>query len=154
MKDERAMDRAEVLTHTPEELLGRYLKAMRGHPVAALEIDEYSAQRILARARFDFEHTRPGRMISGPNLFTLADAMAYFVTISRSPKGSEAFTASISMEFLRPAPIGVLFVEGRLLRFGRKSCVVDTLIWRGEREEPVAHAVVTYAPVFPDDGQA
>ena len=80
----------EQLTHTPEELLARYDKAMRGHPVAALEFDEYSSQRIVVRAQFEFEHTRPGRMVSGPNLFTLADATAYFVTISRSPKGSEA----------------------------------------------------------------
>ena len=153
MKD-RGFEGIEELTYTPEELLARYHKAMRGRPIAALEFDEYSPQRILVRAKFEFEHTRPGRMVSGPNLFTLADATAYFVTISRSPKGSEAFTASISMEFLKPAPIGILFAEGRLLRFGRRSCVVDTLIRLAEPEELVAHAVVTYAPVFPDESQA
>jgi uncharacterized protein (TIGR00369 family) len=140
-----------VLTHTPEELLARYNKAMGGRPVAALQIDEYSERRIVASARFEDAHTRPGGMVAGPILFTLADTMAYFVTISRSPKGSEAFTSSISMEFLRPAPVGVLLVEGRLLRFGRRSCVVDTRIRRAEREDLVAHAVVTYAPVFPDE---
>jgi uncharacterized protein (TIGR00369 family) len=153
MKDP-GFEQIEEVTHTPEELLARYHKAMRGHPSAALEIDEHSSQGIVVRARFEFEHTRPGRMISGPNLFTLADATAYFVTISRCPKGSEAFTASISMEFLKPAPIGILIAEGRLLRFGRRSCVVDTLIRLAEPEEPVAHAVVTYAPVFPDTNQA
>jgi len=147
------MDSDFELTHTREELLARYHRAMRGHPDPPLEIDQYSSQLILVRAHFEFEHTRPGRMVSGPNLFTLADATAYFVTISRSPKGSEAYTASISMEFLRPAPIGVLFAEGRLLRFGSRSCVVDTLIRLAEPEEPVAHAVVTYAPVFPNNGQ-
>jgi acyl-coenzyme A thioesterase PaaI-like protein len=151
---DQGQDGLEELTHTPEELLARYHKAMRGHPVAALEIDEYSPQKIVVRARFEFEHTRPGRMVLGPNLFLLADATAYFVTISRSPKGSEAFTASLSMEFLKPAPIGVLFAEGRLLRFGRRSCVVDTLIRLAEPAEPIAHAVVTYAPVFPDNRQA
>ncbi len=55
------------------------------------------------------------------------------------------------MEFLTPAPVGVLLVEGGLLRFGRRSCVVDMLIRRPERDEPIAHAVVTYAPVFPND---
>ncbi|MGO8824124.1 MAG: PaaI family thioesterase [Acidimicrobiales bacterium] len=154
MMDQRASAGGEALTHTPEELLARYHKAMGGRPVAALEIDEYSVQRIVARARFEDGHTRPGGMVAGPILFTLADTMAYFVTISRSPKGSEAFTSSISMEFLRPAPVGVLLVEGRLLRFGRRSCVVDTVIRRSGREELVAHAVVTYAPVFPNDAQA
>jgi acyl-coenzyme A thioesterase PaaI-like protein len=57
------------------------------------------------------------------------------------------------MEFLRPAPVGVLLVEGRILRFGRRSCVVDTAIHRSGREELVAHAVVTYAPVFPGSAQ-
>ncbi len=151
MMDRRAAEEGEALTHTPEELLARYHKAMGGRPVATLEIDEYTAQRIVASARFSDGHTRPGGMVAGPILFTLADTMAYFVTISRSPKGSEAFTTSISMEFLRPAPVGVLIVEGRLLRFGRRSCVVDTTIRRAEREEPIAHAVVSYAPVFRDD---
>ena len=150
MNDQPSFDEDEVLTHTPEELLTHYRNAMRGNPVAALEMDEYSVQRIVVRARFEHEQTRPGGMVSGPNLFTLADAMAYFVTMSRSPRGSEAYTSSISMEFLSPAPVGVLFVEGKLLRFGRRSSVVDTLIWRAEGAAPIAHAVVTYAPVFPD----
>jgi uncharacterized protein (TIGR00369 family) len=145
---------SEILTHTPEELLARYRRATGSRPEAALEIDEYSAERIVMRARFDDEHTRPGGMVAGPMLFTLIDTMAYFVTISRSPKGSEAFTASISMEFLRPAPVGVLLVEGTLLRFGKRSCVVDTIIRRPEQTEPVVHAVVTYAPVFPRGVQA
>lgn len=150
MTDQPDLEGAEVLTHTPQELLTHYSNAMRGHPVAALEMDEYSLQRIVVRARFEREQTRPGGMVSGPNLFTLVDAMAYFVTMSRSPRGSEAFTSSLSMEFLSPAPVGVLFVEGKLLRFGRRSSVVDTLIWRSQRTAPIAHAVVTYAPVFPD----
>ena len=150
MTDKRASEEFGELTHRPDELLARYHKAMGGRPVFVLEIDEYTEQKIVARARFEDTHTRPGGMIAGPILFTLADTMAYFVTISQSPKGSEAFTASISMEFLRPAPVGVLQVEGRLLRFGRRSCVVDTVIRRVGRDEPVAHAVVTYAPVFPE----
>ena len=75
--------------------------------------------------------------------------MAYFVTISRSPKGSDACAASFSMEFLRPAPVGILTVEGRLLRFGKRSCVVDIAIRSDSLEDLAAHAVVTYAPVFP-----
>ena len=82
MTDQPAAEGAEALTHTPEELLARYLKAMGGRPVATLEIDEYSAERIIARAEFEDGHTRPGGMVAGPILFTLADTMGYFVTIS------------------------------------------------------------------------
>lgn len=142
----------DLLTHTREELEARHQKATGGRTgsgVAGLRIEEYSDERIVARASFEDTHTRPGGMVAGPILFSLADSVAYFVTISRSPKGSDAFTASISMEFLRPAPLGILSVEGRLLRFGKRSCVVDVGIRSDSSEDLVAHAVVTYAPVFP-----
>jgi uncharacterized protein (TIGR00369 family) len=138
-----------VLTHSAEELLARYYKTMSGRPVAGLEIEECTEERMLVRAELIEGHTRTGGMVAGPILFTLADTVAYFVTISLSPKRSEAYTTSLSMEFLRPAPTGVLLVEGRALRYGKRACVVDTLIRRADRDEPVAHAVVTYAPVFP-----
>lgn len=134
------------------ELRARYRKAIGGRPgngLAGLEIEECTPERMVARAEFEESHARPGGMVAGTVLFTLADAMAYFVTISRSPKGSEAFTTSFTMEFLRPAPVGALTVEGRLLRFGKRSCVIDATIWSAGMVEPVAHAVVTYAPVFP-----
>ena len=140
---------ATTRTHSPEELLARYHKAMGGNPVADLALDEYTEQRLVVRAYLDKRHARPGGMVAGPILFTLADTAAYFVTISRCPKRSEAYTTSISMEFLRPAAVGILLVEGTLLRFGKRSCVVDTLIRHVDDERSVAHAVVTYAPVFP-----
>ena len=46
--DRRAVDEGEALTHTPAELLARYDKAMGGRPAATLEIDECTAQRIVA----------------------------------------------------------------------------------------------------------
>jgi uncharacterized protein (TIGR00369 family) len=137
------------LTHSPEELLSRYHKTMGGRPVAELEFVEYTEERLVLRAELEHGHTRPGGMVAGPILFTLADTAAYFVTISRSPKRSEAYTSSISMEFLRPSPVGTLFVEARSLRFGKRSSVVDTIIRSADGQEPVAHAVVTYAPSFP-----
>jgi uncharacterized protein (TIGR00369 family) len=141
-----------VLTHTAEEIeTAHHQKAgsSGGSGVGGLRIEEYSTERIVARAQFKDSDTRPGGMVAGPVLFALADSVAYFVTISRSPKGSDAFTASISMEFLRPAPVGILTVEGRLLRFGKRLCVVDVAIRSDSLEDLVAHAVVTYAPVFP-----
>jgi acyl-coenzyme A thioesterase PaaI-like protein len=53
------------------------------------------------------------------------------------------------MQFLRPALVGTLRVEGRLLRFSRRSSVVDTVLYGDSLDEPVAQAVVTYVPQFP-----
>ena len=138
------------LTHTPKNSL---LGTTRQRGVARSAYWRSTSapwSELVARARFEDGHTRPGGMVAGPILFTLADTMASFVTISRSPKGSEAFTTAISMEFLRPARVGVLLVKGRVLRFGRRTCVVDTAIHCSGLDQPVAHAVVTYAPVFAD----
>jgi uncharacterized protein (TIGR00369 family) len=143
------VNEASGLTHSSEELLSRYHKTMGGRPVAELEFVEYTQERLVLRAELEQGHSRPGGMVAGPILFALVDTAAYFVTISRSPKRSEAHTSSISMEFLRPSPVGTLFVEARLLRFGKRSSVVDTMIRLGDGLEPVAHAVVTYAPLFP-----
>jgi uncharacterized protein (TIGR00369 family) len=140
--------------HSPEELLSHYHETMGGGPVAELEFVEYTEKRLVLRVDLERGHTRPGGMVAGPILFTLADTAAYFVTISRSPKRSEAYTCSISMEFLRPSPIGTLFVDARSLRFGKRSSVVDTTIRRAGDQNPIAHAVVTYAPSFPQINNA
>jgi acyl-coenzyme A thioesterase PaaI-like protein len=147
----RADDGLETLTHTREELLARYHKAMGGRPVAALEIDELSAHRLLARVTFEDGHTRPGGMVAGPMLFTLVDTIAYLVTISRSSKGSEALTTSVSMEFLRPAPVGVCL--SREESFGSVEDLASWIRRSAAAGGLVAHAVVIYVPVFPGNAQ-
>ena len=140
-----------MLTLTREELQFDYLTTI-GRTTAdpgVLAIEECSDRRIVARVRFDESNIRPGGVISGPALFTAVDSMGYLVTLSRSPRGSNGFTSALAMQFLRPAPIGTLRVEGRLLKFSARSSVVDTLIYCESVEEPVVHAVVTYVPVFP-----
>ena len=82
-------------------------------------------------------------------MFMVVDSMGYLVRMSRAPKGSNGFTSAISMQFLRPAPVGALRVEGRLLKFGKRGSVVATVLYSDRFEEPVAQAVVTYVPLFP-----
>src|SRR5271163_3151293 len=71
-----------------------------------LTMEQYGEDLIVASARFDESHLRPGGVIAGPNLFMAVDQMGYLVTMSRAPKGSNGFTSAISMQFLRPAPVG------------------------------------------------
>ena len=114
-----------------------------------LSIEQYREDGIVASARFDDSHVRPGGVIAGPNLFMVVDSMGYLVTMSRAPKGSNGFTSAISMQFLRRAPVGILRVEGRLLKFGKRGSVVDTIVYSDGLEEPVAQGVVTYVTLFP-----
>jgi len=115
-----------------------------------LRIEELNESRILARGVFDGAHVRSGGMVYGPVIFEIADTMGYLVTISRSPKGADAFTVDLSLQFLRPAPPGELLIEGVSLQYSKRRSVVDVAIHSASVPEgPVAHAVVTYAPVEP-----
>ena len=115
-----------------------------------LRIEELNESRILARAVLGSGHVRSGGMVFGPVIFEIADAMGYLVTISRSPKGADAFTVDVSLQFLRHAPPGELSIEGVSLHCSKRRSVVDVAIHSASVPEgPVAHAVVTYAPVEP-----
>lgn len=140
-----------MLTHTRDELQALFL-GMAGRTAEdsrILSIEQYGEDVIVASVRFDESHLRPGGVIAGPNLFMAVDQMGYLVTMSRAPKGSNGFTSAISMQFLRPAPVGGMRVEGRLLKFGKRSSVVDTVLYSDGFAEPVAQGVVTYVPLFP-----
>jgi uncharacterized protein (TIGR00369 family) len=149
--DECAAEGDSMLTHTREELQALFLD-MTGRTAedsGILSIEQYGEDLIVATARFDESHLRPGGVIAGPNLFMVVDSMGYLVTMSRAPKGSNGFTSAISMQFLRPAPVGGLRVEGRLLKFGKRGSVVDTVLYSDGLDEPIAQGVVTYVPLFP-----
>jgi len=142
-----------MLTHTREELQADYLRLIgrTGDEPGTLTIDEYSEEVIVAHTSFVGSGLRPEGMIAGPSLFMVVDTMGYLVTISRSPRGSNGFTSAVAMQFLRSAPMGALRVEGRLLRYSKRSSVVDTLVFSDSADEPVAQAVVTYVPVRAGD---
>jgi uncharacterized protein (TIGR00369 family) len=140
-----------MLTHTRDELQAVFLgmTGRTGDEPGLLSIETYGEDVIVASASFDDSHLRPGGVVAGPNLFMLVDMMGYLVTMSRAPKGSNGFTSAVSMQFLRPAPMGILRVEGRLLKFGKRRSVVDTVLYGDGLDGPVAQGVVTYVPLFP-----
>ena len=114
-------------------------------------ITEYEGDRVVAWTEVSMrQHSRKGGTIAGAVLFRFFDAVGYMVTLAQSPKGTEAFTTDMSMHFLRPAPLGRFIIEGRALRFGRRSSVVAITVSSPEVPGgPVASGIVTFAPVFP-----
>ena len=140
-----------VLTHTLDELQQYYLQVIdkSGPEAGVITIRELSEDRLVGTTLFDDSHLRPGAVISGPSLFTVVDSMGFLVTVAHSPKGSNGFTSALTMQFLRPAAVGELRAEARLLIYGKKSCVTDVTIFGAYQAHPVAQAVVTYVPVLP-----
>ena len=69
-----------MLTHTRDELQALFL-GMTGSAAedfGILSIEQYGEDVIVASARFDESHLRPGGVIAGPNLFMVVDCMGYW----------------------------------------------------------------------------
>lgn len=116
-----------------------------GQPGIAVEhLDDTS---IRMRSPGSDRQLRPGATVSGPALFSFADAVAWLLTLAHLEAGRDAVTSNVAMQFLRrPQPVD-LIGEGRLLRMGRRFSVTDVLLYSDGVAEPVAQATVTYAPI-------
>lgn len=138
MTETKTWDMACILPHFATHL-----------PVAALfGIDVVSADARHARVRLvGNEHiTRPGGSIAGPVLFAMADLATYALTLALRHEES-AVTASLLMNFLRPAFSPPLIAEAVPLRAGRSLLTYDVRIW-SEAEGPerlIAQATATWA---------
>lgn len=88
---------------------------------------------------------RPGGVISGPNLMSLADTAAYALVLAHIGDQLMAVTSQLNMSFLRGAQPGDLHAEAEMLRLGRRLAVMDVRIWTEGPERLAAQANVTYA---------
>lgn len=87
---------------------------------------------------------RPGGVVSGPALFTLADAALWAAILSRRPDQLLAVTISLNIAFLRPVPPGRVRAEAALLRLGRRVAFGEIRIL-AEDGGLSAHASGSYA---------
>lgn len=132
---------------TREELEAFLHKAFvqRGKRPSVL-IEEVTDDRVRLRMPFNDELLRPGGTIAGPVLMSLADAALYLLVLRNLGLGAaKAATSNLNMSFLRRPPAVDLLAEGRLLKLGRRLAVGDVSLISDGNEDPVAHAVVTYA---------
>jgi len=103
--------------------------------------DRYARLRMTATP----DRLRPGGIVSGPTLMSLADAAVWAAVLGMIGPVAMAVTADITMHFLRPVPAGDVVADARLYRVGRRLATGDVLVYADGDPEPVAHAVVTYA---------
>ena len=88
---------------------------------------------------------RPGGVISGPTLMSLADTAAYALVLAHVGDQLMAVTSQLNISFLRGAAPGDLHAEAELLRLGRRMAVCDVRLWTESRDRLAAQANVTYA---------
>lgn len=133
---------------TPDELTAVLHAAFPPPDIeSAIRIEHLDDTSIRMRAPVSDRPLRPGATVSGPTLFSVADAVAWMLTLAHLDHDRDAVTSAVTMQFLRrPQPVDIVG-EGRLLRMGRRLSVTDVLLFSDGLADPVAQATVTYAPI-------
>jgi uncharacterized protein (TIGR00369 family) len=88
---------------------------------------------------------RPGGVLSGPTLMSLADTAAYALVLAHVGIQPMAVTSGLTINFLRGCKPGTLTARGELLKLGRRLAVMDVRMWTEGPDRPAAQANVTYA---------
>lgn len=88
---------------------------------------------------------RPGGVISGPTLMSVADSAAYALVLAHIGDQLMAVTSQLNISFLRGAQPGDIHADAELLRLGRRLAVCDIRIWTEAPDRLAAQANVTYA---------
>ena len=119
------------------------------YPAAAetgVRCDAVSDGRATARWAFDESQLRPGRYISGPTQFMLADTALWFAVFSVIGIESMAVTSEMSIRFLRPAQNGDLIAEATVDSASARRIVGTIKLWiEGSPDRLVAAAQGSYA---------
>ncbi len=112
-------------------------------------VESIEPGEAVMRLEPDHRHLRPGETISGPTLFALADFAAYVVILAHIGPVALAVTTSLNINFLRKPKLGPLLCRGRIMKLGKRLCVIDADIYPANGSErggeSVAHATATYS---------
>ena len=114
-------------------------------PDAFPTVVEVAPGRVKVMSPYRDGLLRPGNVISGPTLMSLADTAAYALVLAHVGDQLMAVTSSLMMNFLRGAKPGDLYAEAEMLRLGRRNAVCDVRLWTEGPDRLAAQANVTNA---------
>ncbi|MDB5418927.1 MAG: hypothetical protein JWP50_2346 [Phenylobacterium sp.] len=118
-------------------------------PEAFPTVLEVGPGRVRVMSPYSEAYLRPGGVVSGPALMSLADTAAYALVLAHVGEQLMAVTSSLTMNFLRGAKPGDLQAEAQMLRLGRRNAVCDVRLWTEGPDRLAAQASVTYALPLP-----
>lgn len=108
-------------------------------------VTEVSAGRVHMVRAYEDGMLRPGGVISGPTLMSIADTAAYALILAHVGPQLMAVTSNLNMNFLRGAAPGDVHADAAFLRLGRRNAVCDVRLWTESEDRLAAQAIVTYA---------
>ena len=111
-----------------------------------LQVEEVRPSHVRVRLLYRETMLRPGRVLSGPALFTAGDLAMYALVLSHIGPELMAVTANFNMNFINKGKPGDIISEGRMLKLGRKLAVMEVLLYSAaEPETLVAQVSGSYA---------
>lgn len=121
------------MTLTADSLNALVADAVRGLPFPCIELDDHSA---LTRLSVDEGQLRPGRLISGPSQFQLADTALWYAAFGAIGSFDPmVVTSEMSIRFLRPAQGSVLWARAVIDQCGRRNVVGTIRLWVDDRPD-------------------
>ncbi len=115
-------------------------------PQADFKIEVLGSRSATIRKRITEAHLRPGGTVSGPVLMEVADSALYVAILAELGLVAMAVTTSLNFNFLRkPASDRDIIAECTLMKVGKALVVGEVSIYSEGDQEPVAHAVGSYA---------
>ncbi len=131
---------------TADEVNAHFVEVFPAAASTGVRCDTIEVGNAMARWAFDESQLRPGRYISGPTMFMLADTALWFATFSVIGIESMAVTAEMSIRFLRPAKDGDLIARATVDSVSKRRVVGTVQLWiEGSPDQLVAVAQGTYA---------
>jgi len=128
-----------------DELNALMNREFDGSSIIAGPVKEVAPGRIHVVGTFHPSMLRPGELVSGPTLMSVADTTAYTLIMAHVGPELMAVTSSLTINFLRGAKRGDIHADGQLLSLGRRLAVCDVRLWTEAPDRLAAHATVTYA---------
>jgi len=115
-------------------------------PQAEFVIEQLGDQSATIRKTINQAHLRPGGTVSGPVLMEMADAALYVTILSEMGLIALAVTTNLNINFLRkPSSQRDIIAKCRLIKTGKLLVIGEVSLYSDGNDEPVAHAVGTYA---------
>ena len=100
----------------------------------------------VVRWKTDARWLRPGGLIFGGGLMTLADAALYLAILGSLGLEAVTVTNELKMNFLRPATGGDVIASARVIKMGKRIAYGEVHLTMADRPERlVAHATSSYA---------
>lgn len=141
------MNPPSISTADPEGFFSRMLRGEAPHPPvhgllgARIEALDAAAgtSRVSYEARPDFRN--PAGTVQGGLLSAMLDDLTASLVDATLGAGQGVATLNLNVSFLRPAQVGTLQGEARILRRGRDVCHVMATLLQDGREVATATAV-------------